>query len=237
MKTVVLEKRKFHIVQTGAMGPEIYWGIGPGEEQEVDALISRLLKMKPDAEFTLIAYEAKEWNVDFSPWYVPSIDGMRGFEGGGGETARWLTKICIPYVQEKNMAFGRKYLTGYSLAGLFSLWQFYESGMFQGVACCSGTLWFEGWKSYAEHAAAPSDSFVYLSLGGKEERASNPVMASIGALTRWQNCILDRDTHILAHKLEWNSGGHFADSIKRVAKGIMWLLEQEEKYKIEHYRQ
>jgi predicted alpha/beta superfamily hydrolase len=215
---------KLHIRKIGDGGPVIYWGMFPDEEGQTEQLAEQVLKLKPEAAFTLAAYEVSDWNRDFSPW--KSIAGDRIFEGCAEQTADTLTRQIIPEVHRQIPDFTREYVIGYSLAGLFSLWVFYEKGIFQGAASCSGSLWFEGWQDYAGKAETPEGSCVYLSLGGKEEKTSDPVMSSIGNMTRWQAEQLKQDKNILAHKLEWNSGGHFADPVKRLAKGIVWLLEQ-----------
>lgn len=65
----------------------------------------------------------------------------------------------------------------------------------------------------------------YLSLGGKEEKTKNPVMARVGDRTRTQERILRNDLKVKHTTLEFNSGGHFADAQKRLAKAVKWLLE------------
>ena len=66
---------------------------------------------------------------------------------------------------------------------------------------------------------------VYLSLGGKEEKTKNKVMAAVGDRTRAQEKILREDPMVESVILEWNAGGHFADAGKRLAKGIKWMFE------------
>ena len=63
-------------------------------------------------------------------------------------------------------------------------------------------------------------------LGGKEEKTKNAVMATVGDCTREQEKLLLEDPFAERVVLEWNPGGHFADSGKRLAKGIRWLLEK-----------
>lgn len=65
---------------------------------------------------------------------------------------------------------------------------------------------------------------VYLSLGGKEEKTGNPVMAMVGDRTREQERLLRKEPRVRNVTLEWNRGGHFADSCRRLAKGVQWLL-------------
>ena len=65
---------------------------------------------------------------------------------------------------------------------------------------------------------------VYLSLGDKEEKTRNPVMATVGSSIRQLHaryvgagipCVL-----------EWNEGNHFHEPDVRTAKGFSWLLNQ-----------
>lgn len=63
-----------------------------------------------------------------------------------------------------------------------------------------------------------------LSLGGKEEKAKNKVMAAVGDRTRAQEGLLQEDSMVESVVLEWNAGGHFADAGKRLAKGVKWMF-------------
>ena len=63
---------------------------------------------------------------------------------------------------------------------------------------------------------------VYLSLGDREERAKNPVMATVGDCIRTQ---YDRLRERSACTLQWNPGNHFRDAEQRTAAGFLWLWE------------
>ena len=58
-----------------------------------------------------------------------------------------------------------------------------ESDVFSGIVCCSGSLWFPDWDHYVRNHVIQSKCSVYLSLGGKEEKAKNKVMAAVGDRT------------------------------------------------------
>ena len=63
---------------------------------------------------------------------------------------------------------------------------------------------------------------VYLSLGDKEEKARNPVLASVGDRIREAYLLLkDRGLNCI---LEWNEGNHFKDPDLRTAKAFAWVL-------------
>ena len=213
------------IWRQGQNGPVIYWGTAQAEEQgeRIAGLMAARLK---DMPWALVAYEAENWNRDFSPWALPSEKRQEEFTGGAKETLAWLTDTCIPNV-ESGVLHGasRRMLGGYSLAGLFSLFAFYESRMFDGVASCSGSLWYPGWKEYAQGRKGAQGSCVYLSLGRKEEKVRSPKMAIVGDMTRWQYEQMQMDTNVQACELVWHNGGHFADVDQRIAQGFAWLME------------
>ena len=66
---------------------------------------------------------------------------------------------------------------------------------------------------------------VYLSLGKREERTRNPLMATVG------DCIREGYNLLKMQKirtiLEWNPGNHFKDAGIRTAKGFAWLIKNQ----------
>ena len=172
------------------------------------------IREKTDSPFTLMSFQTEDWMGDYSPWQA------EGFGGNGQRTLEEVKNLLRGYESVP------KAICGYSLAGLFALWAFYETGLFAGAVCCSGSLWFEGFPEYLKSHAAPRDSFVYLSLGGKEERTDHPVMRTIGDRTREANKLLLSDQHILDTTLVMNKGGHFGDAAGRLALGCGWMVER-----------
>lgn len=175
----------------------------------------------------LIIFETTDWNGDFSPWRAPAAFGNESFAGKAPETLLWLTDSLIPKLEKENIIpeGGKKYIAGYSLSGLFALWAFLESDLFDGAASCSGSLWLPGWMEYMESHGRSRDGTVYLSLGTKEEKTRNAAMSAVGDNTRESYARLERDAHISRITLEWNEGGHFANTTDRLVKGMLWLLK------------
>ena len=65
---------------------------------------------------------------------------------------------------------------------------------------------------------------VYLSLGDKEERTKNAIMAAVGDNIRTLHSQLtERGADCT---LEWNSGGHFKDADLRTARAFQWVMEE-----------
>ena len=59
---------------------------------------------------------------------------------------------------------------------------------------------------------------VYLSLGNREEKTNNRIMARVGDNIRLQKELLDRQD--IEGVLEWNEGNHFSAVEERTAKGF-----------------
>lgn len=185
--------------------------------------IEKVLALCEDIKCNYVVFEVQDWNSAFSLWEF-ELSKKQFFSGGGCSTLDWLTNECLPYCEREYCLSGKRIICGYSLAGLFSLWAFYESQIFSGVISCSGSLWFGNWIGYAESHSAPPDSSVYLSLGNREEKARNPIMATVGNCTLKQYEFVCNDKNVSRHTLEWNEGGHFNEPEKRIAKGIKWIV-------------
>lgn len=214
------------IWHAGQGGPMVYWGTAERDDGLESAVVRQLRERTKGRAWTLAAYEVAHWNQDFSPWALPSVRGEDEFTGGARETLKWLTDACIPALERgRARDCSARLIGGYSLAGLFSLLAFYESGLFDGVASCSGSLWYPGWKAYAQRQSAPEGSAVYLSLGRKEERTRSPRMAAVGEMTRWQAAHVRNDGRVRASELVWHNGGHFTEVEARVAQGFAWLID------------
>ena len=63
---------------------------------------------------------------------------------------------------------------------------------------------------------------VYLSLGDKEEKVRNPVMAAVGERIREAYDLLEERK--IDVRLEWNRGNHFKDADLRTAKAFASVM-------------
>ena len=168
----------------------------------------------------------EDWNQELTPWAAPAVFGKIPFGDGANNTLAFIIKQLLHSLTADGIynASMKLLLGGYSLAGLFSLWSVYQTDMFDGIAAASPSVWFPRWTDYATENH-PSVKSVYLSLGGKEEKTKNPVMAQVGNAIRKQHELLTMQG--VSTILEWNAGNHFVDSEKRMAKGFAWLLNNE----------
>ncbi|MBO4569205.1 MAG: hypothetical protein J5674_04525 [Candidatus Methanomethylophilaceae archaeon] len=178
-----------------------------------ETIASRVIDVTCDIPLTLLVFESDSWFDDFSPW--PSEAGGRSFGGLGRESLEEIEEAA----PEGSL------IAGYSLAGLFALWALYSSDVFTGAACCSGSLWYEGWDKFVESRAVPPESSVYLSLGGKESGSGRPPMSTIGECYLRQEMLLKQDPGVSRMIYVKERGGHFTDPDGRLARGIIWLAE------------
>ena len=163
----------------------------------------------------LLRAVAVDWFRDLSPWPAPPVFGDMPFGDGARET---LDKIL-----EMTGEPGKRYiLGGYSMGGLFALWAAYQTGAFAGVAAVSPSVWFPGFSEYALSHTLQAGR-VYLSLGDREEKTRNPVMATVGDRIRELHIRLEEEG--VPCCLEWNPGNHFMDPDRRTAKGFAWVLK------------
>lgn len=223
-KMFQMEEKTCGILRRGSGGPLFFWPFYPHEGKELQDLEAALERTLPGAACTVAAFQSEDWNRDLSPWEAPTAFGGEPFSGKGPDTLRWLGREYLPWIREQEPGLGKCYVMGYSLAGLFALWSLYETRLFDGAVCCSGSLWIDGWEEYVRTHEIQAPSEIYLSLGGKEEKTRNPLMAQVGERTRLQERILKADPKVSRCVLTWNPGGHFADSAARLAKGMSWML-------------
>ena len=203
-----------------------YLLIQPVDEHDLGLLDKEveLINELSDKPFTLAAFKVNDWNKELTPWSAPPVFGKEPFGEGADETLDLITVQMLPNLQERGIDTSHCLLGGYSLAGLFSLWASYQTDSFEGIAAASPSVWFPKWLDYAQ-ANNPKVRSIYLSLGDKEEKAKNTVMAQVGnAIRRQEEMLREQGVNTI---LEWNIGNHFVDSEKRMAKGFAWLLNNQ----------
>lgn len=169
-------------------------------------------------------FTVEHWNDELSPWSADAVFKNQPFAGGAESTLKFVTDVFIPELRARYELSPdvKIVIGGYSLAGLFALWASYMTDIFHSVAAVSPSVWFPGWREFASEKKSRAKE-VYLSLGDREEKTNNQVMARVGENIRRQKEILDMQG--TESVLEWNEGNHFRDVEKRVARGMLWAAE------------
>lgn len=193
--------------------------IQPTGEHEMASLENevREIEKRTSKEFRFIATKVENWNDDLSPWKAPAVFKTEDFCGGASKTLENIIALCA----DKNRKY---YIGGYSLAGLFALWAACQTDIFSGVAAASPSVWFPGFIDYMKTYKMKSQN-VYLSLGDREEKTRNPVIAQIGNCIKEEyRCLLENGINCI---LEWNKGNHFKEADIRTAKAFAWILNND----------
>ena len=223
--------------------------IQPADDHDLEVLDSEVAEIERlyGGAFRLAAFKVNNWNDDLSPWEAPPAFGKEPFGGGAAKTLAYIEEELLPALQEMagrqegelaELTEGQSeaadlkqaapvILGGYSLAGLFALWAGTQAERFLGIAAASPSVWFPGWIEHAEEywqgvGAAGFPRRIYLSLGNKEEKTRNPVMARIGDCIRRQQEILTAAG--IANTLVWEQGNHFREPDLRTARAFAWVL-------------
>lgn len=189
--------------------------IQPVDDHDLEMMENelRLIREMTGQEFLMLAAKVDSWGRDLSPWQAPAVFGDEDFGSGAEETLSALLSLC---------GGGREYiLGGYSLAGLFSLWAAHRTDVFSGIAAASPSVWFPGFVGFMQQNTVRAER-VYLSLGDREERSRNPVMATVADCIRKAHARLEEQG--IDCLLEWNKGGHFKDPDLRTAQAFAWVL-------------
>lgn len=238
MEQIFLNERKYIIYSCEKPEKIIFLMTDKSDEDFADIIYKNVCKTqnnntdiadKAKKSLMLVVCTINEWNKELSPWKAPAVFETEDFKGEGLSTLKNLTDSIIPYLSKTyniNMAACNLFICGYSLAGLFTLWTIYNTDMFSGAICCSGSLWFQGFEEYIKNNKPRSDCSIYISLGDTEHKTRNPIMSTVKAKTEQIYDFYQNAPEVKNIKLEWNKGNHFNHPEERLQKGIRWILEK-----------
>lgn len=175
-------------------------------------------------EFSSLTKSGIDWNKHLSPWPAERIaKGIGPFDGKADIFLRELEKEVIDELSSIHHKPSAIYIAGYSLAGLFALYSLYKTDLFDGTACCSGSLWYPDFAEFVKsNEFCKQPKKLYMSLGDKESSVKNPVFASVEDQTKEVYEFYKGEG--INVKFEMNPGNHMTDVDDRVAKGISNLL-------------
>lgn len=172
--------------------------------------------------FSMLIITVDDWNSQLSPWQAKAVFGNADFGGRAGETLRYTEELLPKIITEYGFSDNTEIVIGgYSLAALFALWCGYESGLFDGVAAASPSVWFDGWLDYISDKEFKAKA-VYLSLGDKEEKTKNQRMAAVRRNIEAQYELLLKNG--VKCVFELNEGNHFRDTDVRTAKAFLSVM-------------
>lgn len=173
-------------------------------------------------EFILVSISNLDWNSELTPWKNDM------FLGNADNYIKELDSIIIPKIEEVIIdKFDKEILyyslIGYSLAGLFSIYSLFKTNRFKRIASISGSLWYPNIKEYIiNNSISNNVDRIYLSLGDKEALTKNILMSKVEENTKNIYEYFNKNVNSI---YELNSGNHFKDENKRIAKAIKKILE------------
>ncbi|MDO4536839.1 MAG: alpha/beta hydrolase-fold protein [Coriobacteriales bacterium] len=196
-----------------------------GKEAQLICLVAapeEPLECLPELSSSLAVVEVESWERDLTPWPAAgAYKQQAAYEGRAAETLDELLGEVLPRAEKScGLAPASLALAGYSLAGLFALWAFCSSDAFVAAASGSGSLWYPGWLDWLRgREFAGEGRRVYASLGTKESRVRNPMVAQVGSATAQTLELLEGRG--VSCTFESNPGGHFTDIAGRLAKALV----------------
>lgn len=167
-----------------------------------------------------------DWDNDLTPWPAKGVpEGCPDFKGNAGEFLATLTNEVIPEI-EKRLNISKdaeRTLTGISLSGLFTLWQWIECDTFRNIISLSGSFWYDGFEEWIMSQTVPDKpGKAYFLLGDQEAKtrvkAFQPVQADTEAIVSY------------LHKNGVNAffelvpGNHYQYGIERLNRAFTWMF-------------
>jgi predicted alpha/beta superfamily hydrolase len=198
--------------------------VGEHDEQTIPREME-LIRQITNQPFAFVAVKIDDWNKELSPWEAPAVFGNENFGNGAEQTLPVILNEVLPKAKEelRLVEDTRFILGGYSLAGLFALWAATRSDMFSGVAAVSPSVWFPGWDVFCKASRTKAQK-VFLSLGDKESRTKNEIMAQVAERIQLQSDVICEQLGGENCTLHWEKGGHFKEPEARTARGFAWVL-------------
>lgn len=199
-------------------------------ENEIELLKSR--SSGNTKEWCYILIPVNNWSYEMTPWFSSEaklesenkteITEIETKETGAKDKLDYILNTVISQYESIYKNENRNYvLAGYSLAGLFALWASYQTDQFWGIMAASPSVWFPDWTKYIEKEKCKAKK-VYLSLGSKEHKTRNQLMAKVADNIQTQyECLMKQNVEVT---LEMNPGNHFKDVTERMIKGISLFL-------------
>ena len=198
-------------------------------ENEGEAVYNKCIDIKCK-KFILVSISNLDWNNDMTPWFAPKLNKNDvDCLGKADDYLKVLVNDIIPkakdYIEEVLNTKAQYFaIAGYSLGGLFAIYSVYKTTIFTRIASASGSFWFPKFIEFAQKNKLKADvKKIYFSLGNKESKVKNKVLATVENNTKELEKLLnDKGIKTI---YEENEGNHFQNADLRMAKGIKWILE------------
>ncbi len=172
-------------------------------------------------DVSIVVITGMDWDDDLTPWRLPGVPkGSPAFKGLASQFLYTLQHTVIPKVEKQLQIHpAERDLTGVSLSGLFTLWQWVECDTFLNIASLSGSFWFGGFTEwFCKNMPAGKRGKAYFLLGELENKSNVPQF----------RCVKDATVKIVDYleaqgvkvKLDMVPGNHYQFGIQRLDKAF-----------------
>ena len=190
------------------------------ENEEEPKLFEEYLNKDNIENYVLVGLYGYDWSRDLSPWPAKAV--FRNGEDFKGQADKYLEKIIAEVIPSLDIKAEYYALAGYSLAGLFALYAGYRCDIFSKIVSASGSLWYPDFIDFVKESELNKNvETVYLSLGDREAKTKNPIMATVEDNTKLIYSLYKDKIKCI---FEMNEGNHFQDAPYRLYKGIRYIL-------------
>lgn len=167
-----------------------------------------------------------DWNDDLTPWPAPGEPpDSPAFKGYGPRFLRTLITEVLPETERRLGLSGavERTLTGVSLSGLFTLWQWMGHDTFRNIISLSGSFWYAGMVGWIKSQPVPQKAGkAYFLLGNQEARTK--VKAFQPVQTDTEEIVAHLRTGGINDFFELTPGNHYQYGLQRLDRAFAWMF-------------
>lgn len=175
---------------------------------------------------TIAVITGMDWDNDLTPWKAKGVpSGSADFKGLAPQFLSLLKERLVPEIEkELNVSSGvERTLTGVSLSGLFTLWQWMECDLFKNIISLSGSFWYEGFLDWIKGIdVPPKTGRAYFLLGNKE--ALSPVQQFRDVRVNTDEIVKYLAAKGIRDIFEIVPGNHYQYAIPRLNRSFAWMF-------------
>lgn len=175
---------------------------------------------------TIAVITGMDWDDDLTPWPAKGVPrGCPDFKGDAAHFLKTLTEEVLPEAEKRlNISpDAERTLTGASLSGLFTLWQWIECDIFHNIISLSGSFWYEGFAEWLlTQPVGGKTGRAYFLLGDRE--AKTKVKAFQPVLTDTQRIVSYLHAHGVNTCFELVPGNHYQYAEQRLTRAFTWMF-------------
>lgn len=176
---------------------------------------------------TLVSITDMDWENVFSPWPAAAVPaGTADFKGESPEFLKLLTQNIVPEV-EKTLGINtnaERTLVGVSMSGLFALWQWPQTDVFDNIVSLSGSFWYEGFMEwFGKQNFSNKKGFAYFLLGIQEPKSKVKAFDCVGEHTEAiVKSLKDAGVDV---EFQWVPGNHYSNPLPRLDAALTALSQ------------